>query len=267
MSQENVEVVRDYFRAWNAGDMEAVRELYYPDAVMEAMPDWPEPGPFVGRDAVMQELNHVRAAFDRDSVEFLSDLVAVGDRVIARTGWHGFGRGPQSDMEWTTVSTIRDGRILKVQYFWDHAEALEAAGLREKAMSQENVEVVRDHIQAFTHDASRALSFLDPFVVADISRVGAYLGTRPAYGREAVEREVTRYVGAFEEYAYEAERLTDLGGGAILAAVTETGRGKGSGAPVRHSFAMLYTVIDGKIARITGFPSEKEAIEAVGLPE
>ena len=33
-------------------------------------------------------------------------------------------------MEWTTVSTIRDGRILKVQYFWDHAEALDAAGLR-----------------------------------------------------------------------------------------------------------------------------------------
>jgi ketosteroid isomerase-like protein len=34
-------------------------------------------------------------------------------------------------MEWTVVSTIRDGRILKTQYFWDHAEALEAAGLSE----------------------------------------------------------------------------------------------------------------------------------------
>ena len=27
----------------------------------------------------------------------------------------------------TALRTIRDGRILKVQYFWDHAEALEAA--------------------------------------------------------------------------------------------------------------------------------------------
>ena len=134
-------------------------------------------------------------------------------------------------------------------------------------MSKENVEVVRDHIEAFTHDAPRALSSLDPFVVADMSRVGTYLGTRPAYGQEAVEREATRYAGAFEDYAYEAERFTDLGGGAILAAVTETGRGKGSGVPVRHSFAMLYTVIDGKIARITGFPSEEEALEAAGLRE
>jgi ketosteroid isomerase-like protein len=72
----------------------------------------------------------VRAAFDSDSLD-LSDLVAVGDRVIVRTGWHGSGRGPQSDMEWTNVITIRDGRIINVQYFWDHAEALEAAGLRE----------------------------------------------------------------------------------------------------------------------------------------
>jgi ketosteroid isomerase-like protein len=122
--------VRTYFKVWNAGDMEGVRELYDPDAVMEGVPDWPEPGPFVGRDAVMQQLNRVRAAFDSDSLD-LSDLVAVGDRVIVRTGWHGSGRGPQSDMEWTNVITIRDGRIINVQYVWDHAEALEAAGLRE----------------------------------------------------------------------------------------------------------------------------------------
>jgi ketosteroid isomerase-like protein len=129
MSEENVEVVRTYIKLWNAGDMAGVREMYDPDAVMEVAPDWPEPGPFVGRDAVMQQLNQARAAFDSDSGEFLSDPVAVGDRVIARMAWHGFGRGPQSDMEWTNVFTIRDGRFINVQYFWDHAEALEAAGL------------------------------------------------------------------------------------------------------------------------------------------
>jgi ketosteroid isomerase-like protein len=94
-------------------------------------PDWPEAGPFVGRDAVIEHLNQARAAFDSDSVEFLSDPVAVGDRVAVRTAWHGVGSGPQSDMEWTNVITIRDGRILKAEYFWDHADALEAAGLSE----------------------------------------------------------------------------------------------------------------------------------------
>ena len=131
MSQENVKVVRALVEAWNAGDMDAYRELYDPDAVMEVTPDWPERGPFVGRDAVMQQLHQARAAFESDSLEFLSDLVAVGNRVIVRVAWHGVGRGPQSDMEWTNVFTIRDSRILNVGFFWDHAEALEAAGLSE----------------------------------------------------------------------------------------------------------------------------------------
>jgi ketosteroid isomerase-like protein len=50
MSQENVEVVRAVFGAWNAGDMDALRELYHPDAVLRMPEGWPEPGRmWVGR--------------------------------------------------------------------------------------------------------------------------------------------------------------------------------------------------------------------------
>ena len=34
MSQENVEIVRAAFEAWNAGDMDAFRELYDPDVIV-----------------------------------------------------------------------------------------------------------------------------------------------------------------------------------------------------------------------------------------
>ena len=34
MSQENVEIVRAAFEAWNAGDMDALRELYDPDVIV-----------------------------------------------------------------------------------------------------------------------------------------------------------------------------------------------------------------------------------------
>jgi ketosteroid isomerase-like protein len=71
----------------------------------------------------------------------------------------------------------------------------------------------------------------------------------------------------FDDYDYDAERLIDLGSGVVLALVTEEGRGKSSGVPVRQSFAGLYTVIDGKIARVTFFPNEAEALEAAGLRE
>ena len=85
------------------------------------------------------------------------------------------------------------------------------------------------------------------------------------YGREAIAEFMRRWIGTFGEYRYELERLTDLGSGVVLAAASETGRGKGSGAPVDRSFGVLYTVIDGKIVRVTMFRTEQDALEAAGL--
>jgi ketosteroid isomerase-like protein len=92
-------------------------------------------------------------------------------------------------------------------------------------------------------------------------------GSDPSHGHEAIDGAVTRYRGTFDDYDYKVERLTDLGSGAILAVVTETGRGKGSGAPVDRRFATLYTLIDGKIVRVTQFGTEQDALEAAGLSE
>ena len=45
-------------------------------------------------------------------------------------------------------------------------------------MSQENVEVVRQHIEAYAAgDGERALSFVDPEVVVDFSRMGSREGS------------------------------------------------------------------------------------------
>ena len=134
-------------------------------------------------------------------------------------------------------------------------------------MSQENVEVVQGHIEAFRQgDPPGALARVDPHVVWDASRIGL-LDVAVAYGHEEFSQTIRHYIGAFEDYDYEAQRLKDLGSGAVLALVIDKGRGKSSGVPVRQSFAVLYTVIDGKIAPITFFPSETEALEAVGLRE
>ena len=60
MSQENVEVVRAGFEAWNAGDMDAYGELLDPDVIIRMPEGWPEPGPFVGREAVLREFKQAR---------------------------------------------------------------------------------------------------------------------------------------------------------------------------------------------------------------
>ena len=132
MSQENVKVVRALFEAWNAGDMDAFCELHHPDTVLRMDANWPEPGPYVGREAVMREFEQLRQTWDgRDTSEPIGDFIDVDDRVAVRHIWRGAGHGPEAAVELTTVWTVRDGRILAADYFRDHAEALEAAGLRE----------------------------------------------------------------------------------------------------------------------------------------
>ena len=91
--------------------------------------------------------------------------------------------------------------------------------------------------------------------------------TRAYLRSEAITEFFRRFAGTFEDYRWEDERLTDLGSGAVLAVLRETGRGKGSGVPVDRPLAALYTVIDGKIARITIFHTEQGALEAAGLSE
>ena len=131
MSQENVEIVQAALEAWNAGDMDALRELYDPNVIVRMPDDWPEPGPFVGREAVMRQVEQLRDTWDADTLEPISDFIDVGDRVAVRYVWRGEGRGPESNMESTHVFTVRKGRIVGVEFFWDHAEALETLGLSE----------------------------------------------------------------------------------------------------------------------------------------
>jgi ketosteroid isomerase-like protein len=131
MSQENVEVVKAGFAAWNAGDMDAYRELYDPDVIVRTPEGWPEPGPFVGRHAFMRWCEQLRETWDADALEVVSDFIDAGDRVAVRQIWRGAGHGPEANMEMTNVITVRKGRVVYQEFVWDHAEALEAVGLSE----------------------------------------------------------------------------------------------------------------------------------------
>ena len=55
MSRENVEIVKAAIAEWNAGDMDGLREVFDPDVIVRLPEGWPEPGPFVGREAVMNQ--------------------------------------------------------------------------------------------------------------------------------------------------------------------------------------------------------------------
>jgi ketosteroid isomerase-like protein len=132
MSQESVEVVRAVFEAWNAGDMDAFRELFHRDVVMRISEGWPEPGPFLGREAVMRQLEQMPETWDADALEPISDFIDAADRVVVRFIWRSAGHGPEVNLAATGVFTVREGRIPWPGVHLDHAEALEAVRLREQ---------------------------------------------------------------------------------------------------------------------------------------
>src|SRR3954454_7361156 len=131
MSQENVGGARAFFQAWNAGYIDAVLELHVPSVLGRPPRGWPESGPFVGREAVARQFEQLRETWDADSLEPINDFIDAGDRVAVRYIWRGAGHGPEANIEITLVLTVRNGRILFLEYFWDHAEALNTLGLSE----------------------------------------------------------------------------------------------------------------------------------------
>jgi ketosteroid isomerase-like protein len=63
----------------------------------------------------------------------LQELIDAGDRVLARfkVRWRGEHSGAEGEMAWTAVGTLRNGKVIMVEWFLDHGQALEAVGLRE----------------------------------------------------------------------------------------------------------------------------------------
>jgi ketosteroid isomerase-like protein len=131
-------------------------------------------------------------------------------------------------------------------------------------MSEENVEVVRRMYEAFHGgDFEGALAYFDADVFADQSR---RLGGGISRGREELRQSLAEWIGTFEAYREEIEEIRGLGN-LVFAALTQHGRGKGSGVEVQTRFALLYEVCDGKITSLVMYPNPVEALGAGGLSD
>ena len=128
MSGENVEIMRRVFQLANEGDLESVAAAYAEDAVLYGPQDWPEPGPWHGREAILVELRRLWEDFEGDLV--IEDLAAHGDWVLVRHAWRvrGSRSGVPGEFHITLAAHLRDGEVDEARYFWQHAQALEAAG-------------------------------------------------------------------------------------------------------------------------------------------
>jgi len=72
------------------------------------------------------------------------------------------------------------------------------------------------------------------------------------------------WTDAWENWELEVDALHD-GGDRVVALMRQHGRSKTAGMPVEMSFAMVWTVRDGKEARMDMYSDPDEALEANGL--
>jgi ketosteroid isomerase-like protein len=134
VSQENVEIVLASFRAYIAGDLDRVLASWAPD--IEVLPDaavFPEAVPLRGREAFLQWLQEIATAWVREEVEICEAFAVSDGRVVLRQMWGGVGRtsGARMLSSVTGIWTVRSGLATRVEYHFDHAEALKAVGLEE----------------------------------------------------------------------------------------------------------------------------------------
>jgi ketosteroid isomerase-like protein len=133
MSQENVEIVRQYFPAYDRDGVDGLAEFWHPDinwrAAEGALDDV---GLMEGPDAIRNYLRQWEETFAEGRME-VEELIDAGDQVVAVV--RGIGRMKDSDaeldMRYAIVFTTRDGQIASGREYFTREQALEAAGLSE----------------------------------------------------------------------------------------------------------------------------------------
>jgi ketosteroid isomerase-like protein len=162
--------------------------------------------------------------------------------------------------------------VIPLEYFWDHAEALETVGLSEQAMSQENVGIVRAMLEA-TGPGTNREDWLDEYFDPEIEwhDTPTYPSAGVYVGREALARHAAEYEEAWADWGVEIEDIR-AAGDRVVARFRYQGVGKQSGVPITGGLetpatGAVFELRGGRILRVVQFDSYDEALEAVGLSE
>jgi ketosteroid isomerase-like protein len=131
MSQENVEIVRRTYDAYDRGDLEALLEDVHPDVVSWAHPRGDE-GRYEGKEGVIRFITDWVEQFDDFSL-VVEEFTDAGDAVMVRTLQRGRGRGSGVPVEghFWLVHQMRDGKASRIDLFDREDQAREAARLPE----------------------------------------------------------------------------------------------------------------------------------------
>ena len=134
MSQENVEIVRQFSERSARMDWDGVADLVDPNVVQHGTAGGMDEGRVLrGLSEIRQDYESVEKTWDEHQIE-PQEFIDAGDRVVVFL--REYQRGKRSGIELTidtaVVVDLLDGRIVRIQGFMDRAAALKAVGLSER---------------------------------------------------------------------------------------------------------------------------------------
>lgn len=123
-AQEDAELVRRGYEAFNAGDMETLSGLFAEDAVWYPAGSSVLSGKKQGRDAVLAYFGELGARSQGTFRATVQDVIGGENHTIGLQQSHAESNGKTMDVESAIAFVVRDGKVVEGrEYFDDTAKA------------------------------------------------------------------------------------------------------------------------------------------------
>jgi ketosteroid isomerase-like protein len=144
MSGANVEIVKALLAAYGRRDIPAMLALMGPDVELHEWPESPDARTYRGHDGMVRAIEAWEEVWERIDFE-PAELIDLGDRVFMAVLNRMRGRGSSVEVSADAfhVYTLRDGKVVGMEFFMDRERARRAAGLESQEERQPKSEARR----------------------------------------------------------------------------------------------------------------------------
>jgi len=129
VTDQDIETVEALFAAVRRGDAEALLDLNHPEAEW-VNPDYAiEPGTRRGREEIGRAIERIFEFFETVDAESMERAPDGRILVVSRVRTRGIGGSPGIEELTGTLFTVRDGLLVRYEWFRSPEEARTAAGI------------------------------------------------------------------------------------------------------------------------------------------
>ena len=133
---ENAEIVRRSYQSWNSGDLDGFVEFLDPDVEIDLSERVFNPGSYQGTEGFRRWAEELAEVWEQWTME-PEQIIESGEQVLVAVRARGLGRGSgvKIDRLGYNVVTVRDGKAVRIAFFYDREKALQAAGVPESELA------------------------------------------------------------------------------------------------------------------------------------